>query len=165
MRRLAVLLVVLATCAATVAAAGAQTSARTLTAAQLTAQFRKATGERLVVNKTISYPGHYTAYDLGVQTVSRRLKFGTFTVYVVTAPQADPEVSDLLADAHTGLLGTPGAGNIYWEPGTSIHGDKYWLAKRRYGANVVLYWMGATPVKKTDVTFKRLHAVLTAATR
>jgi hypothetical protein len=30
---------------------------------------------------------------------------------------------------------------------------------------VVLWWIGEKPVKKTDATFKRLHTVLTKATR
>jgi hypothetical protein len=36
--------------------------------------------------------------------------------------------------------------------------------KRRYGQNVVLMWIGSSAVKKTDPSWKRLHAGLTAAT-
>ena len=46
----------------------------------------------------------------------------------------------MLTDPHTGELGTPGAGNIYWEKGRTMSGTEVWLAKRQYGANVVLWW-------------------------
>jgi hypothetical protein len=147
---------------ATVASAS---SASGITAAQLTTSFKQSTGDKLVLNKKSSYAGHYKAFDVGVVTIARKGKYGTFTIYLVTGADVQAEVTDLLADARTGVLGTPGAGNIYWEPGTSIFGDRYWLAKRRYGENVVLWWSGEKPVKKTDKTFKRLHMALTNATR
>jgi hypothetical protein len=146
-----------------VAATHAATS--TTTASQLTKRFKQSTGEKLVVNKQRSLPGSYRAYDLGVQSIARKARWGTFTVYLVTASDTDAEVNRLLSNTHTGMLGRPGPGNIYWEPGSTLHGDKYWMAKRRYGQNVVLTWVGATPAKKTDASFKRLHAALTFATR
>lgn len=145
------------------AAVASASSASGITAAQLTTRFRQSTGDKLVVNKKISFAGHYKAFDVGVATIARKGKYGTFTIYLVTGPDVEAEVTDLLADGHTGVLGAPGAGNIHWEPGTSIHGDRYWLAKRRYGDNVVLWWIGEKPVKKTDKTFKRLHTALTKA--
>jgi hypothetical protein len=39
------------------------------------------------------------------------------------------------------------------------------MAKKRYGGNVVLWWIGSKPVKKTDKTFKRLHTALLKAAR
>jgi hypothetical protein len=135
-----------------------------LTPWQLSTRFKQATGDRLVVNRRASYAGHYTALDLGAATISKKARYGTFTVYVVTGSDVEAEVTDLLADGHTGLLGTPGPGTIHWESGTTIYGDRYWLAKRRYGANVVLWWIGSKPVKKTDVTWTRLHRALTRAT-
>jgi hypothetical protein len=45
-----------------------------------------------------------------------------------------------------------------------VHGDRYWMAKRRYGANVVLWWIGSQPVRRTDATWQRLHRALTRAT-
>ena len=134
------------------------TSAPTLTAAQLTTRFKQSTGDRLLVNRNMSNAGHYTAYDAGVTTIARQGKYGTFTAYLVTGADVETEVADLLADGRTGVLGTPGPGKIYWEAGTTIRGDRYWLAKRRYGDNVVLWWIGSKPVNKTDRTFKRLHA-------
>lgn len=148
--------------ATTVASAS---SASGITAAQLTTRFKQSTGDKLVVNKKFSYAGHYKAFDVGVATIAKKGKYGTFTIYLVTGADLETEITDLLADGHTGVLGTPGAGNIYWEHGTSIYGDEYWLAKRRYGENVVLWWTGSKPVKKTDKTFKRLHTALTRATR
>ena len=162
MRRFAGALVVLLAFAAP--AAVAQPSAPSLPAAQLKAQFKQSTGDKLLVNKKFSYPGHYLAFDAGVATIARKGKYGTFTVYLVTGADVEAEVTDLLADGHTGVLGTPGPGRIYWEAGTTLYGDQYWMAKRRYGENVVLWWIGSKPVKKTDKTFKRLHTVLTKAT-
>jgi hypothetical protein len=149
--------------AAVTATASVATSATTST--QLTTRFKAATGQKLAVNKQKSYAGHYRAYDGGVQTATLRARYGTFTVYLVTAADVEAEMTDLLADSHTGQLGTRSAGGIYWEQGVSLYGDKYWQAKRRYGQNVVLAWIGSTPVKKTDATWKRLHAALTAATK
>jgi hypothetical protein len=136
-----------------------------VTAAQLTASFKRATGDKLLVNKKASYPGHFRAYDVGVQTIAKKGKYGTFTVYLVTGADVAYEVNDLLADGHTGQLGTPGPGKIYWEQGASAFGDKYWLAKKQYGDNVVLWWFTSSTVKKTDKTFKRLHTTLTTATK
>ncbi len=152
--------VVLALVAAT---ALAQPSASSVTATQLTTAFKKSTGDRLLVNKKMSYPGHYRAYDAGVATIARKGKYGTFTVYLVTGADVEAEVTDLLADGRTGVLGVPGAGSIYWEAGSTLYGDLYWMAKKRYGENVVLWWIGSKPVKKTDKTFKRLHAALMKA--
>jgi hypothetical protein len=147
------------------AVAAAQTPASGITALQLQTRFKQITGDKLVVNKKSTYPGHYKAYDLGVPTIARKAKYGTFTVYLVTGADVEAEVKDLLADGHTGMLGTPGPGNIYWEEGKTIYGDVYWLAKRRYGGNVVLWWIGSKPMKKTDATWKRLHTTLTKVVR
>lgn len=162
MRRFAGALVLALALSATVAVA--QPSATSPTAAQLKAQFKQSTGDKLVVNKKFAYPGHYAAFDAGPQSIARKGKYGTFTVYLVTGADVEAEVTDLLADAHTGVLGAPGPGKIYWEAGSTVYGDKYWMAKRRYGEKVVLWWIGSKQVKKTDRSFKRLHTVLTKAT-
>ncbi len=153
---------VLAVVAAT---ALAQPSASSVTAAQLTTTFKRSTGDKLVLNRKMSYAGHYKAYDVGPVSIANKGKYGQFTVYLVTGADLEGEVTDLLADSMTGELGAPGPGRIYWEAGTTLYGDKYWMAKRRYGDNVVLWWIGSNPVKKTDRSFKRLHTTLTAATR
>ena len=162
MRRLAAVLLVLFAVSAT--AALAQPSATSVTAAQLQQRFKKLTGDKLVVSRKFSYAGHYVAYDAGAASIAKKAKYGTFTVYLITGADVEAEANDLLVDAHTGVLGTPSAGNIYWEYGKTVYGDVYWMAKRRYGTNVVLWWIGSKPVKKTDRTFKRLHTTLTKAT-
>lgn len=136
-----------------------------LTTWQVSTRFKQTTGERLVISTKASYPGHYAALDLGAVTIAKKARYGTFTVYVVTARDVEADVTDLLADGHTGVLGTPDAAGIHWESGRTIYGDKFWLAKRRYGANVVLWWFGSQPVRKTDATFRRLHTALVRATR
>ena len=143
----------------------ASLASSTTTATQLTTRFKAATGEKLVPNKQASYAGHYKAYDLGISTAFTRAKWGTVTVYLVTVPDVETEVARLLADTRTGVLGTPSAGNIYWEQGATLQGQAYWQAKRRYGQNVVLKWIGSAGTKKTDASWKRLHKALTAATK
>jgi hypothetical protein len=98
-------------------------AAPTTTATQLTTRFKAATGQKLVVSKQRSYAGHYKAYDGGAQTAALKARYGTFVVYLVTAADVETEVTGLLADTHTGQLGAPSAGKIYWEAGTSIYGD------------------------------------------
>ncbi len=140
-------------------------AAPTTTASQLTKRFKTATGQKLVLNKQQSYAGHYKAYDLGFSTAANKARWGTFTVYLATAADVDAEVTDLLSDSHTGMLGTPSAGGIYWEQSVTLQGLSYWQAKRRYGQNVVVKWIGPTSAKKTDATWKRLHTALTKATK
>jgi hypothetical protein len=158
-------LVLASACALVLLVAVVASAAPATTAVQLTTRFKQSTGEKLVVNKPGSYAGHYRAYNLGVQTIARKARWGTFTVYLVTGADVEAEATDLLADSHTGALGASSAGNIYWESGTTIYGDKFWMAKRRYGQSVVLSWTTTNAAKKTDATFKRLHSALTAATR
>jgi hypothetical protein len=158
-------LILLALVVATAAlAAAAHAGGAASTTSQVVARFKAHTGDKLLVNKRLSSPGRYVALDLGAPSISRRAKYGTFTVYVLTGRDVDKEAAGLLADAHTGTLGQPGPGNIHWEPGTTLRGDRYWLAKRRYGGNVVLYWIGSSAIKKTDASFRRLHKPLTAIT-
>ena len=160
MRRALVLTVLIALVVTTAASA-----ASTTTAGQLTTRFKAATGIRLLVNKDTSYAGHYKAYDLGAQSVATRARWGTFTVYLVTGADVDADVTRLLADTRTGVLGTPTAGGIYWEQGATLQGQVYWQAKRRYGQNVVVTWIGPSAAKKTDAAWKRLHGALVKATK
>jgi len=140
-------------------------AAPSTTAAQLTKRFKTATGQKLIPSKTLSYAGHYRAYDLGLATAANRARWGAFTVFLVTGADVDAEVGQLLADSHTGMLGTPSAGGLYWEQGVTLQGVSYWQAKRRYGQNVVVKWIGPTGARKTDASWKRLHAALTKATK
>ena len=131
MRHVVYLVAMLALAAVT---ATSSVAAPTTTATQLTTRFKAATGQKLVVSKQKSYAGHYKAYDGGVQTSALKARYGTFTVYLVTAADVEAEVTELLADSHTGQLGARSAGGIYWEQGVSLYGDSYWQAKRRYGS-------------------------------
>ena len=138
----------------------AQSSPVTLTPAQVIAKFKASTGGKLLVDRRATYPGHFIALGV-VQSISNIGRYGRFTIYVVTSGSGD-DVTQLLADGHTGVLGTPGPANIYWEEGSTLQGDRYWLAKKRYGANLVLWWYGTA--QHVDATFKRLHKALLAMT-
>jgi hypothetical protein len=163
MRRL-LLVATLALALAAPAAGGQRADASAATPAQIVARFKKLTGDTLRVDKRMSLPGHYVALDLGAPSMSTLAHYGTFTVFVVGGGAADRDLTSLLADTHTGELAAPAAGNIHWEAGTTLRGQHYWLAKRRYGANVVLHWIGSSGQKKTDASFRRLHGPLTAIT-
>jgi hypothetical protein len=140
-------------------------AAPSTTASQLTKRFKTATGEKLVRNSQISAPGRYVAYDLGVQTTAKKAKWGTFTLFLVTAGDVTTEATNLLKNTRTGVLDAPAAGGIYWESGTSVFGGQYWQAKKRYGANVVVKWIGPSGAKKLDAAWKRLHAALLKSTK
>ena len=140
-------------------------AATTTTGNQLTTRWKAATGEKLVRNKQVSSAGHYVAYDLGIATPAKKAKWGTLTVYLVTGADLETEVTGLLKNPRTGMPDPKSAGGIYWEAGTSIDGTAYWLAKRRYGQNVVLKWIGPSGAKKTDAAWKRTHTALTQATK
>ena len=72
-------------------------------------------------------------------------------MYLATAADVEAEVTDLLSDSHTGMLGTPSAGGIYWEQGadaaaaTLLAGEAALRAERRRSK-----WIGSTSAKKTD---------------
>ncbi len=146
---------------ASIVVAGAHGASTVVTAAQLKSTFKKGTAQKLVVDTLRSSSGKYTAFNLGVQTGTKQARYGTFTIYLVTNPDVEGQVASLLTDPHTGQLGTPGAGGIYWEKARTMSGAEVWMAKKRYGSNVVLWWTTSTPAKKTDVTFKNLHKALT----
>ena len=146
----------------------ASIAAPSTTAAQLTKRFKAATGDKLVRNTQLSSPGRYVVYDLGVPTTAKKAKYGTFSIYLITSPDVDTTATDLLKNTRTGMLDPVSAGGIYWESGTSIYGQQYWQAKKRYGKNgknVVVKWIGSSPMKKTDITWKRLHTALLKATK
>jgi hypothetical protein len=151
-----------------VLAAGLATTsvaAPSTTASQLTKRFKTATAEKLVRNGQFSSPGHYVAYDLGVQTPAKKAKWGTFTVFLVTGADVETEVTSLLKNTRTGELDPATAAGIYWESGSSVFGGLYWQAKKRYGQNVVVKWIGSSGTKKLDASWKRLHTALTKATK
>jgi hypothetical protein len=140
--------------------AAAQGAPATVSPAQLKSGFKKATGQKLVVDRGRTSPGHYTAFNLGVQTKTKQDRYGTFTIYLVSDADTAGDVQRLLMDPHTGELGAPAAGGIYWERDSTMTGQSVWLAKHLYGANVVLWWTSTNPARKTDRTYATLHKAL-----
>lgn len=135
-----------------------------VTASQLRSGFKKATGQVLVVDRARSNPGHYTGFNLGVQTAARQARYGTFTIFLVSGGDVAADVQRLLVD-HTGELAAPAKGGIRWEKGVSLTGTEMWTAKRPYGSNLVIWWTTSSPAKKTDKTWQTLHKALTAITK
>jgi len=157
MRRAHVLLALPVTLVALAVVVAPATGATTVTASQVVARFKAATGSKLLVDKRSSYPGHYTALSLA-PSISNQGKYGHFVLYVVGTANLADDVRKLLADGHTGVLGAPGPSSIYWESGRYLSGGTYWLAKKEYGANLVLWWYGFE--KKVNAAFSRLHKPL-----
>lgn len=164
MKRTGVVVALVAALAAALTA-GASGARSTVTVAQLKSGFKKATGQTLVADRALSSPGHYTAFNLGVQTKTRQARYGTFTIYLVSGADVATEVQGLLRNPHTGQVDPPSTGGIYWEQNQSMTGTSTWTAKRPYGANVVIWWTTAASQKKTDRTWKTLHKALTAVTK
>jgi hypothetical protein len=133
-------------------------AAAPLSASQVAARFDAAAGRKPTVDRRLSRPGHYTALRLS-QSVSNVALYGDFVLWVIGPATLEADVADRLADSHTGVVGVPGAAAIHWEAGTSLSGQPYFLAKKRYGTNVVLWRYG--PTRKVDASFKRLHKLLT----
>jgi len=164
-KRTGVIVALVAALAATLTTAGASGAGSTVTVAQLKSGFKKATGQTLVADRVRSSPGHYTAFNLGVQTMTKRARYGTFTIYLVSGGDVASDVRSLLADPHTGQVGSPATGGIYWDKGVTMTGSETWTAKRPYGANLVISWSTTSSAKKTDRTWKTLHKALTAVTK
>ncbi len=140
------------------AAAGARASGSpTLTTSQVVVRFKAATKSKLVVDRASTYPGHYSALALP-PSITNQARFGRFVLYVVGPAETSDDVEQLLADGHTGVLGTPAASRIYWERGRYLTGGTFWLAKKQYGPNLVLWWYGTE--KKVAPAFSRLHKLL-----
>ena len=150
------LLVALVVLAVAVSPASGATA---LTTSQVVTRFKTATGAKLLVDERSSYPGHYTALSLS-PSISNQGRYGRFTLYVVGPSATAADVTSLLADGHTGKLETPGASSIYWESGQYLTGATYWLAKKQYGPNLVLWWFGSK--QKVDAPFSRIHKPLLA---
>jgi hypothetical protein len=159
MRRAHLSLALLAALVALAVAVAPASGATALTASQVITRFKAATGSKLLVDKQSSYPGHYTALSLS-PSISNQGRYGRFTLYVVDPATTADDITQLLADGHTGVLGTPGASSIYWESGQYLGGGTFWLAKKQYGANLVLWWFGSK--KKVDPGFTRIHKPLLA---
>jgi hypothetical protein len=157
MRRAHLSLTLLAALVALAVAVAPASGATALTASQVIARFKAATGSTLLVDKRSSYPGHYTALSLS-PSITNQGRYGRFTLYVVGPSTTADDVTKLLADGHTGVIGTPGPSSIYWESGQYLGGGTFWLAKKKYGVNLVLWWFGSK--QKVDAAFTRIHKPL-----
>lgn len=102
MKRTSAIVAVLVAVGALLAAGPANAGASNVTVSQLKRGFKKATGQTLVVDRARSNPGHYTAFNLGVQTATRQARYGTFTIFLVSGSDAAGDVERLLADPRTG---------------------------------------------------------------
>ena len=157
MRRVHLALALLPVLAALAVGATPAPAGVPLTVPQVVARFKAATGSTLLVDQRSSYPGHYTALSLS-PSISNQGRYGRFTLYVLEGAALADDINHLLADGHTGALGTPGPASIYWESGRYLGGGTFWLAKKQYGANLVLWWHGGE--KKVNAAFSRLHKPL-----
>jgi hypothetical protein len=157
MRRAHLRLALLAALVAFAVAVAPASGATALTASQTVARFKAATGSKLAIDRAASYAGHYTALSLS-PSISNQARYGRFLLFVVGPGDTAADVQKLLADGHTGVLGAPGPSSIYWEKGRYLGGGSYWLAKKQYGPNLVLWWYGAD--KKVNAAFTRLHKPL-----
>lgn len=132
-------------------------AAAPLTPHTAAARFQQATGVRLRPDPRLHYDGHWVALT-ALPSQANLGRFGTFTVYVLKGADLEADLHDLLADGHTGKLGAPSPGGIHWEPAPLISGGTAWLAKKRYGPNVVLWRYGTE--KRMDRSFRELHRAL-----
>jgi hypothetical protein len=137
---------------ALIALGPARAATPALTQAQVVKRFETATGRKLA-----AWPGHSGALRLSKSTTNLAL-YGDFVLWVVSPGGREEAIEKLLTDVHTGELGTPGAAGIYWEQGSYLGGQPYWLGKKLYGTNLVLWRYGTAA--KVDPSFKRLHKVL-----
>lgn len=156
MRRAHLRLALLAALVVSAVAVAPASGATAVTASQAIARFKAATGATLIVDRGASYAGQYTALALS-PSISNQAKYGRFTLHVVGAGD-QAAIRSLLIDSHTGELGQPGPSNIFWEQGRYLTGGTYWLAKKQYGKNLVLWWYGSQ--KKVNLAFTRLHKAL-----
>lgn len=135
-----------------------EATAAPLSQSQVIKRFAQATGRTLAVDRGASRPGHYTVLRLS-SSVTNTATYGEFKLFLVAPGTLDADTRQLLLNVHTGELGSPAAGGIYWEQTRLLSGGTVWLGKKRYGQNLVLWHYG--PIPKVDPTFKRLHKALT----
>ena len=91
-------------------------------------------------------------------SVTNTATYGDFRLYLLAPGTTADDADELLVNLHTGELGSPGPGGVYWEQTRMLSGGTVWLGKKRYGPNLVLWHYGS--VQKVDPTFKRLHQAL-----
>ena len=120
------------------------------------ARFKAATGSTLVVDKRYSDPGHYTALSLS-PSISNQGRYGRFMLYVVASATPEDDVHGCSSTGNGHARGGRPFEYLLGERPLSRR-STYWLAKKQYGANLVLWWFGAQ--KKVDAAFSRVHKPL-----
>ena len=164
MRRTACLVFVAGALVAPVGAhaAAGRTAATPLTAARVLALFKAQTGAKLS-RSTLAAPTAGTTRRSCCRSRSR-ISAVTGTSRSGSSRSGDQQdVHDLLSDVHTGVLGTHDSSGIYWERASNVYGQTSWLAKKQFGAQIVLWWYGSA--RKADATFVRLQRVLLSVAR
>ena len=131
----------------------------TVSAPQVIKRFKTATTYLLRTNPQLSYE-NVKAIGYGLNTpMTLQGKYGRFVIYVLGGPDVEGAVNELLVDLHTGEVGAPDARGIYWEQDSTLSGEVYWTAKKRYGDNVVLWWYTVGETQATDAHFSRLSKI------
>ena len=123
--------------------AAAEPADKRIAADAFAAEFKKATGGKLIAQKgsswvTLSSPTDSDHYG----------EYGTYTIYVLTS--VDQGLDTLLTDEGGKKLEADSEG-IYWAQADSGS----WSAIKRFGNNVVLHWQ-ASDEKRTDDRWDRL---------
>ena len=148
-RRLAVVAIATAIAAVLPASVAGSVAARSFTTRHVIAYFRAETGYRLARVPSAS-SATLDTLSLGLNPPRSSVRrFGAFQVYVVKANRAK---------TMRALLGTgkPTRLGIYWQ---RTQGG-FWIALKRYGANVVVSWLPPGLRAAVDARWRRLDAVM-----
>jgi hypothetical protein len=130
----------------------------TYTSAAIVEHFERETGDTLVPGR-VRAPGLESLEAPGRSRLAS--KYGLFDVYVVTR---NPEVGvrRLIGGAPGEKVEGPDSDGTYWThtcPPEFVHSPCFYLVQRRFGANVVLSWIGGAE-HKTDARFTRVANAL-----
>ena len=129
-----------------------------LTAEQVSAEFREQTGKG-VLRKAAGDDPAWVQLHLGLDPPAALVsQYGVFSIYVVK-PGRSEATRSLLRDKTTGKPLERDERGIYWEYDPA---SRTWIANTRYGSNVVLVWFSGRKERRTDARWERLDAILTA---
>jgi hypothetical protein len=160
-RRLAVVLLALASIAIVGAATGcgegeSEPQVELVAASQVVGRFEHETGRPLKPAATEDEAWEQLSYGLNPpQTVVDR--YGIFSVYVAKRGHLDA-VGSLLRDKATKKPLERDSRGVYWELDSN---SGTWVAYKRYAGNVVLVWLSGSTERSVDVRWERLNRILT----
>jgi hypothetical protein len=160
MRRLAVVLVALATLASAGAAGGcgateSEPQVQLVPASRVVAQFQRETGRPLKPAATEDEAWEQLSYGLNPpQSVLER--YGIFSVYVAKEGHLGA-VGSLLRDKATKKPLQRDSRGVYWELDSN---SGTWVAYKRYAGNVVLVWFSGSAERAVDARWERLNRIL-----